>query len=1494
MGGHRPSDWHVLDLDKDPTPGDPDRVRSLAKNLHDFSDDVGRVLRDIKGMAGEDAILRWAGKTADAFTEQFEDAPAKLKKLKKSYEMAGDALSAYWPDLERAQTLADKALVKGREAQADLSSAKSKLTSANSWVERAGKEADKYKDDSGGKSGKDVPKPDPDKVKAATRNAASAEKAQTTAQGDVTSAQSALDAAKKMAEDARKMRQEAAGTAKRKIDEASDAGIQNRKWWEEIGDWVSDNWDAIVEICKVVVAVVGVIAMIVGGPILAAIVVVAAVIVLADTLNKYAKGQAGLLDVAFAALDCIPGAKGLTTAAKLGKGLKGLKNGVKGLGKNADKAAASGAKGADNRAADAVTSQGSDPIDMATGFMFLPQTDITLPGTLPLAFTRRVSSGYRTGWWFGPTWSSTIDQRLETHAGGIVHVTEDGLLLSYPHPTESGSPVLPEAGSHCPLTLLDNGGYRIDDPLTGHVHFFTTPVDDIAQLVRVSDRHHNTIDFDYDEDGTPLGIRHSGGYHLKLTVHEGHINSLALAGAAADGSDLTIRTYDYTEDALTKVVNSTGDALAFAYDHRLRVTSWIDSNGSRYDYSYDEHDRCIAEGGESGHIAITLDYDGHTPDWPGARITTLTTAEGAVTRFVINDNSQVIAEINPLDGIIRTARDEHHHLLSRTDELGHTTRYVRNDLGLPTLVVRPDGSTVRYTYDEALGLPTAGELPDGTTWHRAYDSRGNCTAVTDTDGATYRYSYSAQGHVTAITDPLGHTTTVTCDPAGLPLSSRDPLGATTRWTRTAAGLPEQFIDPLGRTTHLTWSAEGLLTSRSTPDGATETWSYDGEGNCIKHTDAAGATSRLEYTHFDLLSARTDADGARHTFDYDPSLRLIRVTNPQGLQWQYEYDAAGRPVTETDFDGRSIRYTHDAAGRLVARTNALGQRVEYEHDPVGRVVRSDADGAVTDYTYDAAGHLVHASTGSSTLTLRRDPAGRLVSQNTDGRELTHAYDALGRVISRTTPTGATTTWSYDAAGHPSGANASGHALRFEYDAAGQEVARHLGADLTFTHSFDERGRLTAQSVAAGGTRRVQHRAYRYRGDGHLLGIDDQVSGSRRFDLDAAKRVTAVHAEDWTERYAYDEAGNQTEAAWPSAHPGQDAVGTRIYEGTRLARAGRVRYEYDALGRIVLRQRSRLSRKPETWRYEWDVQDKLRSVVTPDGTRWTYQYDPLGRRSAKQRIAHDGRTIVEQTDFTWDGTTLCEQTHRARGLPHDVTMTWDHDRMRPLTQLERITTPAGDAAPETSQREIDSRFFMIVTDLIGTPTELVGEKGDIAWRSRSTLWGATAWASDSSAYTPLRFPGQYYDPETGLHHNYFRHYEPETGRYATPDPLGLAPAPHPVTYVDNPHTWSDPLGLSPYPYGQGFPNRELPRDQHGNPAPDPAAEGYPHTQLGIHRGRRDSYAQAREFDADGRPVRDIDFTDHRRPQNHENPHQHRHLPNPTGGTLRRGPAEPLEWP
>ena len=59
-----------------------------------------------------------------------------------------------------------------------------------------------------------------------------------------------------------------------------------------------------------------------------------------------------------------------------------------------------------------------------------------------------------------------------------------------------------------------------------------------------------------------------------------------------------------------------------------------------------------------------------------------------------------------------------------------------------------------------------------------------------------------------------------------------------------------------------------------------------------------------------------------------------------------------------------------------------------------------------------------------------------------------------------------------------------------------------------------------------------------------------------------------------------------------------------------------------------------------------------------------------------------------------------------------------------------------------------------------------------------------------------------------------------------------------------------------------------------------------------GTKGKYPQAREFDKDGKPIKTIDFTDHGRPWNHPNPHEHPYEPNPTGGTPGRGDAKPLE--
>lgn len=163
--------------------------------------------------------------------------------------------------------------------------------------------------------------------------------------------------------------------------------------------------------------------------------------------------------------------------------------------------------------------------------------------------------------------------------------------------------------------------------------------------------------------------------------------------------------------------------------------------------------------------------------------------------------------------------------------------------------------------------------------------------------------------------------------------------------------------------------------------------------------------------------------------------------------------------------------------------------------------------------------------------------------------------------------------------------------------------------------------------------------------------------------------------------------------------------------------------------------------------------------------------------KQRLAADGETVLEQVDFAWDGTTLAEQTTHTPGTTQlTITITWDHDGLRPLAQTER------KSLAKVSQDEIDQRFFAFITDRVGTTTELIDEYGDIAWRIRTIVGGTTAWNRTATTSIPLRFPGQYFDPETRLHYNYFRHYAPETARYLTPDPLGPAPPRNPR------HTWS----------------------------------------------------------------------------------------------------------
>ncbi|MEU2404522.1 putative T7SS-secreted protein [Streptomyces rubiginosohelvolus] len=1353
--------------------GNPDRIRASAKHLKDFHrafDQVSSGMRKVDSSG-------WAGEGGDAFRKKFGVHPAKWAQAADACEKASGALDTYADTVKWAQGKAKDAVElykKGKKASEDAVEAYNKRVDAyNAKI--------KANEDPG-------PRPEP---------------FQDPGKADIEKARETLA-------EARKQRNTAAGDAQSKVKAALAHAPAEPPPLDRLGSNLVDGYQAYnTELTHL------------GGGVLkgaAGLVNFARGLNPTDpynlthpaaymenvsmTLSGLASTAAHPERIVTTAIDgfkkdpseflgrLIPeliGTKGaglVRSGTRLG--LRGAERAAIPEGGTPARRTATKEPHTENPR-EKVENDPSDPVDLVTGTMYLPQTDITLPGTLPLVFTRRLESGSRLGRWFGASWTSTLDQRLEIDAEGVIFVTEDGLLLTYPHPAP-GVPTLPTHGTRrWPLDRTDEG-YTITDPYTGRTWHFTDQTPDRSVLEQIDDRNGNWITFEHTPDGTPLAVTSSGGYRLTLTVQDDRVTTLFLAGAAPDGSDQEIKRYAYSENGdLTQVFNSSGPAITFAYDDRGRVTSWTDSNDRSYTYVYDDRDRCIAEGGEAGHMALRLTYDEKDPV-TGHRVTTATTGEGHTRRYLIDAADQVIAETDPLGHVTRFTRDRFGRVLTRTDPLGHRTAYTYDESGNMLSVERPDGRAFTVEY-AAFGKPSRVRGTDGSTTRHTYDDRGNRLTSTTAAGNITRFTYDASGRLTSVTDPMGGATTVRCDTSGLPVEVTDPRGGATRYERDPFGRPTVITDTLGAATRLQWSVDGLLLRRTHPDGTGESWDYDGEGNCTRYTDQLAGVTHFEYTHFDLLSARTDPNGSRHEFAHDSELRLTRVTNPKGLTWRYVYGPAGDLISETDFDGRAVTYTHDPAGRLTSRTDALGRTTAFERDAIGQVVRKDVDGRITRYTYDVTDRLAEASAPDSLLTILRDTHGRVVSETVDGRETRYTYDAMGRPASRVTPTGATTTWSYDESGRRVALVAEGGTIRHEFDASGRELKRRIGQFATLENTFDPLGRITAQFVRGDEGRTVQSRVYSYRADSHLTSVDDGLTGTRHFELDPLGQVTAVRAADWTETYVYDSAGNQTSATWPEHHPHHEETGERTYTGTLLTRAGRVRYEHDALGRTTLRQRTRLSRKPETWRYSWDAEDRLVQAITPDGTVWRYTYDPLGRRTAKLRMGADGESVVEQAIFTWDGTTLCEQSTHTSGSPHAVVLTWDHQGLHPVAQTERVITS------DTPDDVIASRFFAIVTDLVGTPRELVGLDGEIAWYMQSTLWGTTTWNADATTYTPLRFPGQYFDPETGLHYNYFRHYDPENARYLTPDPLGLTPAPNPSSYVPNPLTWSDSTGLAP---------------------------------------------------------------------------------------------------
>lgn len=265
------------------------------------------------------------------------------------------------------------------------------------------------------------------------------------------------------------------------------------------------------------------------------------------------------------------------------------------------------------------------------------------------------------------------------------------------------------------------------------------------------------------------------------------------------------------------------------------------------------------------------------------------------------------------------------------------------------------------------------------------------------------------------------------------------------------------------------------------------------------------------------------------------------------------------------------------------------------------------------------------------------------------------------------------------------------------------------------------------------------------------------GSEQYRYDQQGRLNKVQRGGDSTEYQYDQNGNRSQVT----HNGQTTT-VNIDPGSNRE-AGK---QYDANGSLTNDGRQ----------FVYRYNGKLQSV-TSQGQTTTYQYNAQGERVRKSNSQ-------EQTDYVYneDGQLIGE---------------YGKDGQAKLEYLWLGNVPVGVVKFDTQNQPT---LYYVESDQLNTPRQITSQSKKLMWQWQSEPFGSTAADSSPSGQGTftynLRFPGQYYDRESGLHYNYYRDYDPKAGRYIQSDPIGLEGGINTYTYVgNNPLTKIDQSGLCP---------------------------------------------------------------------------------------------------
>lgn len=1016
------------------------------------------------------------------------------------------------------------------------------------------------------------------------------------------------------------------------------------------------------------------------------------------------------------------------------------------------------------------------PVDVATGRLLTRAQDFEIRGPIPLKFERYYSSAWaERDSPLGYGWSHTFDERIWVERGKVVYKAGDGREIEFhthdlPERRMKPGHELFYAIDRLTLRCLDNGQWtlRTTDGLTRE--FSMLPGNShVSRLTKIRNRFSQWVAFEYDPLGQLDGVRTSEGGWARFEHSRGRLHRIALPypyGDAAGWYDQVSFTYSQGGD-LIAATDSQRHMRTYRYESHLLVQE-TDRDGVTFYFEYDGRDStasCIRTWGNDGNSTDRLFFREITYDKKNRR-TFVEDSLGKTTTYEMNVANAVMKIVDPHGEASTAEYDSHLWKTAATDALGGRTIWEYDSWGRETKRVLPNGATTIKSYDANGELA---ELVDALNvrWVCSYDSRGRLVQVVNSAGNAAWFAYGTGAEPIKTTYADNAVTSYELDEGGRPTRIVFPNGAVEERWYDRAGQVVKIRDAEGRAHHLDYDLEGRTIEIQFPGGGKRRFEYTPEGD-LRLDQGPLRVIQYGYAGYHALAWSEEA-GERTQLHHDSEGQLVALINEDGEAFAYERDACGFVQADTSFEGRRRTYVRDALGRVVQEFSPIGIGTQFFYDVMSNVTRVRyPDGTENTFSYDLVGQLETATNAVGTVRIERDSRGRSTTERFGDDWVASSLDSFGRRIEVASSRGLTQRVRRNVVGDSSavsiwGSDQLGQAhpiwgVGFERNLHGVEVSRTMPGSVMARRSLDAAGRPSATATWRG-HELLDRTEYEWAAAERLVGKKSTVWGDVTYTHDARGRLSASQSADGL---ALARAPSRTGNLFKRS----DRMDRRYGKGGVLLQDGETTYGYDAAGNVIFK---RLPDETE-WLYEWNASGCLMKVTTPEGRSVRFGYDALGRRVSKT-------TDRGTTHWLWDGDVPVHEWTDNPDVPGVTTWIFEPESFAPLGKVDG-----------------DGRCYSILSDYLGTPTEMFDEAGLLAWQAQLDLYGVPTVAVGKQAACPWRWAGQYEDDETGLYYNRFRYYDPERGNYLSPDPIDLAGGISRYGYVQDPFGWVDPLGLA----------------------------------------------------------------------------------------------------